>query len=528
MTGARRAALSAVVALALVVSSLGVPAALAAPNAAAREARRHFDEAELSYRAGHYAEALAKYQAGYAAAPLPGFLVNIAQCQRRLGDLKTARATYREFVLVAPDSRLVPEVETLIKELDTLIADLASGGSGETAAQEGAGAGNADVHMTDPAAPPPSPAPAAPSLSLAASAPTETHGAHRHPGAARRGDTAAALACPLVDLGRCRGRGRRRAAWRRELRCRHRAPRRFARGRWGRSAARTDDDAIHLRPTDNGSPGGGRRGGGLPQLEAGSRGGRATSWRSGSRRAPRRPTRFGCSSTTTPAPCGATCGFPRKDRWSPRARRSSERSSFNRARRSVICGSTCAGSRPAPWSRKGTLRIPAASATGGTFDVTLAAALPTDSDGDGVPDPLDDCPSVPDPKQTGCSTDSGVTDAAIGRRDAAVDAPQDASPVRPDAGRMDAGRVDAGRVDAAGWTRGATSPARRRAPLAARPANARAGSARMASAATAPAPTRATAARPAPAPRSRTPPTIRSASPPCPATTKGSASPLGN
>ncbi len=90
-----------------------------------REARRHFDEAELSYRAGHYAEALVKYQAGYAAVPLPGFLVNIAQCQRRLGDLKTARATYREFVLVAPDSRLVPEIETLIKELDD--ADRRSG-----------------------------------------------------------------------------------------------------------------------------------------------------------------------------------------------------------------------------------------------------------------------------------------------------------------------------------------------------------------------------------------------------------------
>jgi tetratricopeptide (TPR) repeat protein len=166
MTGARRAALSAVVALALVVSSLAAPAALAAPSAAAREARRHFDEAELSYRAGHYAEALAKYQAGYAAVPLPGFLVNIAQCQRRLGDLKTARATYREFVLVAPDSRLVPEVETLIKELDTLIADLASGGPGETTAQLGAGAGQgAEVHATDPDAPPPS---------LVAAAPTET------------------------------------------------------------------------------------------------------------------------------------------------------------------------------------------------------------------------------------------------------------------------------------------------------------------------------------------------------------------
>ena len=158
MTGAR-AAISAVVALGLVTSSLGVPAARAAPNAAERQARRDFDEAELSYRAGRYAEALVKYQAGYAATPLPGFLVNIAQCQRRLGDLKTARATYREFVLVAPDSRLVPEVETLIKQLDTLIADLAAGGPGETAAQIGA---SADVHATDPAAPPLSLAPAPP------------------------------------------------------------------------------------------------------------------------------------------------------------------------------------------------------------------------------------------------------------------------------------------------------------------------------------------------------------------------------
>jgi tetratricopeptide (TPR) repeat protein len=149
MTRGRCAALSTVIALA--VTSLGATAALAAPNAAEREARRHFAEAELSYRAGHYADALAEYQAGYAATPLPGFLVNIAQCQRRLGDLKTARATYREFVLVAPDSRLVPEVQTLIKELDTLIADLAAGRSGETAGA--VGTDGAGVHATDPSAP---------------------------------------------------------------------------------------------------------------------------------------------------------------------------------------------------------------------------------------------------------------------------------------------------------------------------------------------------------------------------------------
>jgi hypothetical protein len=98
---------------------------------------------------------------------------------------------------------------------------------------------------------------------------------------------------------------------------------------------------------------------------------------------------------------------------------------------------------------EGTLKIPAASATGGTFEVTLTSALPSDSDGDGVPDPIDDCPSVPDAKQTGCPVDGGATDAATGRRDAGTDATRDASPHmdagRPDAGHMDTGRMDAGR-----------------------------------------------------------------------------------
>jgi hypothetical protein len=153
MSGARRAT-TLIFAVALAGASLP-RAAVAAPSAAVREARRHFDEGESQYRAGHYAAALADYQAGYAAEPLPGFLINIAQCQRRLGDLKTARATYREFVLVAPDSRLVPEVEELIKQLDDLIADLASGGAGEAAGQ----VPEVDPHATDPATPP---APAAP------------------------------------------------------------------------------------------------------------------------------------------------------------------------------------------------------------------------------------------------------------------------------------------------------------------------------------------------------------------------------
>jgi hypothetical protein len=156
MSRARRATIFL---FAVALASASLPrAAVAAPSAAVREARRHFDEGEAQYRAGHYAAALADYQAGYAAEPLPGFLINIAQCQRRLGDLKTARATYREFVLVAPDSRLVPEVEELIKQLDDLIADLASGGAGEAAGQ----VPEVDPHATDPATPPPPAAPLPP------------------------------------------------------------------------------------------------------------------------------------------------------------------------------------------------------------------------------------------------------------------------------------------------------------------------------------------------------------------------------
>jgi tetratricopeptide (TPR) repeat protein len=98
-------------------------AAPAADAETEREARAHFRQGETHYAAGRYADALSEYEAGYDVQPLPGFLVNIAQCQRRLGSLAVARATYGKFVVVAPDSPLVPEVRGLIEELDRLIAE---------------------------------------------------------------------------------------------------------------------------------------------------------------------------------------------------------------------------------------------------------------------------------------------------------------------------------------------------------------------------------------------------------------------
>ena len=112
----RAVAIGAVVVAAL----LSGPARAASPEAE-KEARAHFQAGEARFKEGAFDEALAEYQKGYDAKPLPGFLVNIAQCQRRLGDLKKARATYQKFVLVAPDSPLVPQVRSMIAEIDGLL-----------------------------------------------------------------------------------------------------------------------------------------------------------------------------------------------------------------------------------------------------------------------------------------------------------------------------------------------------------------------------------------------------------------------
>jgi hypothetical protein len=68
----------------------------------------------------------------------------------------------------------------------------------------------------------------------------------------------------------------------------------------------------------------------------------------------------------------------------------------------------------------GVLMIAAGSR--GTFALRLDADTPVDGDGDGVPDPIDDCPAVANPDQRGCpgnNGDGGGDDAG----DAAPDGP---------------------------------------------------------------------------------------------------------
>ena len=160
------ARVAAFVTLALLASLRFTADAAAAPSETQRKARAHFQAGEERFKAGAFADALAEYQAGYDVLPLPGFLINVAQCQRRLGDLKTARATYQKFVLVAPDSPLLPQVKSMIAEIDGLLAETDSGKTDKSKAAA------APEEEAKPAEDAPKPAPA--EKAQAATATTET------------------------------------------------------------------------------------------------------------------------------------------------------------------------------------------------------------------------------------------------------------------------------------------------------------------------------------------------------------------
>src|SRR5262245_7066322 len=109
-----------VAALALALA-FGVAAGPARADQA--DAPRLFHKAELSFNVGKFAEALTDYQAAYEAKPLNGFLFNIAQCYRNLGDYERARFFFRRYLSLEPRAPNRRRVEALIDEMSKKLAE---------------------------------------------------------------------------------------------------------------------------------------------------------------------------------------------------------------------------------------------------------------------------------------------------------------------------------------------------------------------------------------------------------------------
>jgi tetratricopeptide (TPR) repeat protein len=106
----------AVIAIVLSLLTLGSRAARAAGDDE-KAARALYESAEKKFNVGKFAEALTDYQAAYEAKPLPGFLFNIAQCYRNMGNYERARFFFRRYLSIEPKAPNHRRVEELISEM---------------------------------------------------------------------------------------------------------------------------------------------------------------------------------------------------------------------------------------------------------------------------------------------------------------------------------------------------------------------------------------------------------------------------
>jgi tetratricopeptide (TPR) repeat protein len=91
-----------------------------------RAAGAAFKRGKQLYASGDYTAALAAFQEGYDAYPLRGFLVNVGQCQRKLGHLKEAEAAFMSVLDGQIASALRNEVEEALAEVRAAEREIAA------------------------------------------------------------------------------------------------------------------------------------------------------------------------------------------------------------------------------------------------------------------------------------------------------------------------------------------------------------------------------------------------------------------
>lgn len=163
-----------------VAVALCVLAAVAAPVHAAGDdeerARGHYEIGLGLYRLGDYRGALKEFAAGYELAHKPGFLLNLGQTYRKLGELREARDYYRQFLAqVRGDDPARPQAEKVLAEIEQAIRSAPP--TAEPPREQPREAPREPLHEPPPAAPAPvvatSPPPTEPASTVHATAPTK-------------------------------------------------------------------------------------------------------------------------------------------------------------------------------------------------------------------------------------------------------------------------------------------------------------------------------------------------------------------
>jgi tetratricopeptide (TPR) repeat protein len=115
----------------------GTPTAQTSNDQSREQAANAYHAAETNYKLQKYQEALEGFQLSYTLSNEPSILFNIAQCQRRLGQLEEAKKSFEFFLRDAPTHPKKTNAEKLIKEIDTELERLASlGGLKLTSSQD--------------------------------------------------------------------------------------------------------------------------------------------------------------------------------------------------------------------------------------------------------------------------------------------------------------------------------------------------------------------------------------------------------
>jgi tetratricopeptide (TPR) repeat protein len=89
-----------------------------AEDAAERASRRYYERGQKLFNLQKFEQALEQFQKAFDAKPFPGFLFNIGQCHRNLGDYDAAIFSFKRYLRLDPEAENREQVEALIEDLE--------------------------------------------------------------------------------------------------------------------------------------------------------------------------------------------------------------------------------------------------------------------------------------------------------------------------------------------------------------------------------------------------------------------------